>query len=82
MLSRSSRLPTAQVEGHLEEDDDYEAMCDITATVRPATHRIRPPPTLHATQFNAVQCNAMQSNAMQGKAMHAAAGDVGSLRLV
>ena len=25
--------PTSQVEGHLEEDDDYEAMCDITATM-------------------------------------------------
>ena len=40
-LSKSSAARTAQVEGHLEEDDDYEAMCDITATVRASRRHTR-----------------------------------------
>ena len=32
-LSRFSPAHTLQIEGHLEDDDDYEAMCDITATM-------------------------------------------------
>ena len=47
-LSRCSTARTAQVEGHLEDDDDYEAMCDITATVRASRH---PAATELATQL-------------------------------
>ena len=47
-LSRCSAARTAQVEGHLEDDDDYEAMCDITATVRASLH---PAATELATQL-------------------------------
>ena len=47
-LSRCSAARTAQVEGHLEDDDDYEAMCDITATVRASRH---PAATELATQL-------------------------------
>ena len=57
-LSRCSTARTAQVEGHLEDDDDYEAMCDITATVRASRHAAGPAATELATQLTTLPAAA------------------------